>query len=79
MLVTRLTMVHSLCAHSYVGGLLPETAVRCGPDGEGPGDHRLGQLWVSNGNRKVTLGDLPQPVVSTGCLSVWTVRPKQRL
>lgn len=58
MLVTRLTMVHSLCAHSYVRGLLPETAVRRGPDGEGPGDHRLGQLWVSNGKCKVTLGDL---------------------
>lgn len=38
----------SLCARSHVGGLAPEAAVRRGPDGEGPGDHRLGQLWVSN-------------------------------
>lgn len=41
-------LVPSLRAYSYVGGLAPEAAVRRGPVGEGPGDHRLGQLRVSS-------------------------------
>lgn len=36
-----------LCACSHVRRLPPEPAVRCCPDGEGPGDHRLGELRVS--------------------------------
>lgn len=36
-----------LCPCSYFRGLPPEAVVRRSPDGEGPGDDRLGELWVS--------------------------------